>query len=220
MDLSEFKDKHFQQAYLFNPQDYGKIFAFVDFANVRNWAKSFWKEDNKEYLRREIDIEKVCQLIDHVKTEKKYFYYGHYKEHPDLPEQHTLNLKYRQSIFRIDKARKCGFKVRTKDIKEINNYDEDGRFFGKINKCNFDVEMTMDIIQQIDKYDTIFLWSGDSDFHTLLQYLKSKKKKVITICTRDFVSKELEINSDLYIPADSMKEHLEYIHVKTNQPKS
>ncbi|MDD5721289.1 MAG: NYN domain-containing protein [Candidatus Pacebacteria bacterium] len=217
MDLFEFKDKHFQEAYLFDPKEYGRIFSFVDFANVRNWAKVFWKKENKEYLKKEIDIEKIHKLINHIKASKKYFYYGHYKEHIDLPEEHTLNLKYRQSIFRIDKARKCGFRVRTKDIKEINNFDEDGKFLGKINKCNFDVEMTMDIIQQMEKYDTIFLWSGDSDFHTLLQYLKSKKKKAIVICARDFVSEELKMNCDKYIPADSLKDHLEY--VKTNSPK-
>lgn len=219
MDFSELKDEYFQGAYLFDPKEYGRIFAFVDFANVRNWAKAFWKTENKEYLKKEIDIEKICKLINYVKASKKYFYYGHYKEHIDLPEEHTLNLKYRQSIFRIDKARKCGFKVRTKDIKEISNYDEDGKFLGKINKCNFDVEMTMDIIQQMEKYDTIFLWSGDSDFHTLMQYLKSKKKKVVVICTRDFVSGELKMNCDKYIPADSLKDHLEYISPKTNPPK-
>lgn len=217
MNLDELKNQHFKKLYLFETDGCGRIFVFVDFANVRNWAKKFWPTENKEYLKREIDISKIADIINIICPERKYFYYGHYKEFPGLAPENTLNLKYRQSIYRIDKARKSGFKVRTKDIKEIHNFDEDGKFLGKINKCNFDVEMTMDIIQQMEKYDTIFLWSGDSDFHTLLQYVKSKKKKVITICTRDFVSEELYKYSDIFIPADSLKDHLEYI--KTNPPE-
>lgn len=33
--------------YLFNPEKYGNIFVFVDFSNVRYWAKSFWPDENK-----------------------------------------------------------------------------------------------------------------------------------------------------------------------------
>jgi uncharacterized LabA/DUF88 family protein len=219
MDLSQLKEKHFKEFYLFETESYGRIFTFVDFANVRKWARSFWPAENKEYLKREIDIAKIASVIDHIHPVRKYFYYGHYKEFPLLSPDNTFNLKYRQSIYRIDKARKAGFRVRTKDVKEINNFDEDGKFLGKLNKCNFDVEMTMDMVQQIENYDTIFLWSGDSDFHILLQYLKSKKKKIIVICNRDFVSEELYANADLFIPADPLKDHLEYINPKTNPPK-
>jgi uncharacterized LabA/DUF88 family protein len=219
MDLSELKNKHFKKFYLFETEEYGRIFVFVDFANVRKWAKSFWPEENKTYLKREIDITKVAHVIDYINPVKKYFYYGHYKEFPDFPSDNFLNIKYRQSIYRIDKARKSGFKVRTKPVKEINNFDEDGRFVGTLNKCNFDVEMTMDMVQQMENYDTVFLWSGDSDFHILLQYLKSKKKKVIILCNRGFVSEELYKYSDLFIPADPLKEFIEYIPVKTNPPE-
>lgn len=220
MNFDDLKKNHIKEIYLFPIEDYGKIFVFVDFANVRKWAKDFWPEDNKEFLKREIDIDKLAEIINYVKPLKKYFYYGHFKEYPDLPDSYVQNVKYRQSIYRIDKARKAGFKSKTKDIKEIKEFDEDGRFVGKINKCNFDVEMTMDIMQQLDNYDTVFLWSGDSDFHLLLQYLKSKKKKVIVCCARNFLSDELEKNSDLIIPADPLKDYLEYFRTdKTNPPR-
>ena len=211
MDLAKLREKQVRETYLFNPESYGRIFTFVDFANVRSWAKTFWPQDNKHQLKREIDIHKLAEIINYVSPLKKYFYYGHYKEYPELPAEHDLSAKYRQSIFRIDKARKCGFTVRTKDVKEINNFDVDGRFLGKISKCNFDVEVAMDMLQKIEKYDTVFLWSGDSDFHVLLNYLRSKKKKIVTICARDFLSKELNESSDLVLPADGLKDHLEYI---------
>ncbi|MFA5838943.1 MAG: NYN domain-containing protein [Candidatus Paceibacterota bacterium] len=214
MDLHELKRNH----HLFNPEGYGKIYVFVDFSNVRYWAKSFWPNENKQYLKREVDIKKLAEVINWINPEQKFFYYGHYKQHLELLPEHEYNVKYFQSIYRIDKARKAGFRVRTKNIKEINNFDDDGKFLGKLNKCNFDIEMAMDILLKINKYDTVFLWSGDSDFHFLLTYLQSKGKKIITICARDFTSDELRVSSHVFIPADPLKDLLEYIPIKTNTP--
>lgn len=214
MDLQELKRNY----YLFDPVSYGRIFAFVDFSNVRHWAKTFWPQENKEYLKKEIDIQKIADICGLVRPQKKFFYYGHYKEYPLLPVENPFNVKFRQSIYRIDKARKVGFVVRTKDIKEIDNFDDEGKFLGRINKCNFDIEMAMDMILKIEKYDTAFLWSGDSDFDYLLRHLKSKKKNVITICARDFASDELRCNSDLFIPADPLKDLLEYLPQNKSTP--
>ncbi len=214
MDLQDFKRNY----YLFNPTDYNRIFVFVDFSNVRHWAKSFWPEENKKYFQREIDIKKIANICDWIKPEKKFFYYGHYKKYPKLPPEHPFNIKYRQSIYRIDKARKAGFIPRTKDIKEIDNFDDDGKFLGKLNKCDFDIEIAMDMLLKIDKYDAVLLWSGDSDFHFLLNYLKSKGKKIITICARDFASDELRTSSNLFLPADPLKNLLEYVSENKSTP--
>ena len=196
---------------LFNPKDFGKIFAFVDFSNVRYWAKSFWPLDNRERLVKEIDIAKVAQLIDMVGTATKFFYYGYYRARRSLPPEHPSNISHRNSVFRIDKARKAGFTVRTKNIKIIDTYDEAGRRQGQVHKCNFDVEITMDAIRELPKYDTAFLWSGDSDFGPLLAYLRSKGKKIVTICARAFASSELRKASAPFIPADRLREQLELV---------
>jgi len=214
MDLNDLK----RQYYLFDPSGFGRIYSYVDFSNVRHWAKSFWPIDNKERWTKEVDIEKLAGVIELINPLKKFFYYGHYKERPELPWEDASNIKYRNSIFRIDKAHKAGFVPRTKGIKEINDFDENGKFIGRRSKCNFDIEMAMDMLLKIEKYDTVFLWSGDSDFHYLLKYLQSKKKKIITICARDFASDELRESSDLFIPADPLKDLLEYIPEKRSTP--
>lgn len=212
MELKDLQADNYRDTYLkFDSKEYGRIFAFVDFANVRHWAKSFWPIENKEWLTKEIDIAKLGSLIDSINPEKKFFYYGHYPEYPELDRAHTYNVRYRKSIYRLSKAQTAKFTTRTKDIKEIKDFDEDGKYSGTIKKCNFDIEMAMDMLTKIEKYDTVFLWSGDSDFHLLLQYLQSKKKKIIVVCARSFVSKELDSNSDLFIPADPFKEILEYV---------
>ena len=214
LGLEEFKRDY----YLFDPIDFGRIFVFVDFSNVRHWAKSFWLEENKKYLKREIDIRKITDICEMIRPVRKFFYYGHYREHPDLPPENPFNIKYRQSIYRIDKARKAGFEVRTKPIKEIDDFDDEGKFLGRKHKCNFDIEMTMDILLRIEKYDSIFLWSGDSDFHYLLKHLQAKKRKIVTICARDFASDELRTHSDKFIPADPLRDLLEYLPHKNSTP--
>jgi uncharacterized LabA/DUF88 family protein len=204
--------------YLFSPSPYGRIFVLVDFSNVRHWAKSFWPEDNKNRIKREIDIKKLADVINWVSPEEKRFYYGYWKENLELSKDNEINVKHRNSWFRIDKAVKNGFIPRSKEIKEIPIFDDGGKFNGYSPKCNFDVEITLDAITQMPKYDTLFLWTGDSDFDELLRYLKSKGKKIITICSRDFASNELENNSTLFIPADPLKDFLEFIPYKTDTP--
>ncbi|MDO8555245.1 MAG: hypothetical protein Q7R75_01625 [bacterium] len=50
--------------------------------------------------------------------------------------------------------------------------------------------------------------------------MKSKKKKIIVICARDFASDELQNKntSDLFIPADPLKNLLEYIPENKSTP--
>ncbi len=194
---------------LFNPKEFGTIFAFVDFGNVRYWAKSFWPDDNRERLVREIDIEKVANAIDLMGAAEKCFYYGHYRVQRNLMPEHPLHAQHQDSLFRIDKAKKAGFKVLTKPIKIIDTFDDAGHHKGHIYKCNFDVEITMNMIRQLPKYDTVFLWSGDSDFQPLLAYLKRKGKKIVTLCARDFASSEIRRVSTLFIPAERLKAQLE-----------
>lgn len=213
MNISEIKRDY----YLFNPRGYGRIFVFVDFGNVRHWAKSFWPKENKKYLQKEIDIEKIATVCEWIRPSRKFFYYGHWPENKKFSPEHENNNKFRQSIFRVDKAAKAGFTIRTKEIKMIDKFDENGRFLNRFPKCNFDVEIAMDMILKIEKYDSIFLWSGDSDFDGLLRYLKSKDKRTIAICAREFASEELRNSCDLFLPADPLKSHLEYAR-KTSTP--
>ncbi|OGH87633.1 MAG: hypothetical protein A3J93_03885 [Candidatus Magasanikbacteria bacterium RIFOXYC2_FULL_42_28] len=207
MDLESFKGKY----YLFNPEQFGNIFVFVDFGNVRPWAKDFWPKENKFRFCKEIDIAKLADVCNWINPKKKFFYYGHFKSRLDLFKNHPENIKSRNSIFRLDKARGCGFLVKTKEIKMVPHHDEDGLFVGKAPKCNFDVEITMDLLTKIHKYDTVVLFSGDSDFSGLLSYLKNRNKKIVVVCTRARMSKELQEVADKFIPAESLKEFLVYI---------
>jgi len=213
MNLDELKRNY----YLFDPVSFGRIFVFVDFGNVRPWAKEFWPEENKYRICIEIDIKKLAEFCDLVRPAEKFFYYGFFSDDAVPPGSRNENVRHKNSIYRIDKARKSGFSVRSKEIKMIPHYDEDGKFLGKTPKCNFDVEIALDAMRKFEQYDTVMLFSGDSDFGKLLGYLKSKGKKIIVVSTRTRMSVELERVADKFIPAETMKDLLRY-DIKTNTP--
>ncbi|MFH1582724.1 MAG: NYN domain-containing protein [Candidatus Falkowbacteria bacterium] len=206
MNLEELK----AQYYFFEKGAFGTIYVLIDFGNVRPWAKDFWPEENRFRYCVEIDIEKLADVCSWVNPKKKIFYYGYFAKRDDLPENHEYNIKHKTSIFRIDKARKSGFEIRSKEVKMIPRYNEEGKYLGKIPKCNFDVEITKDAITKMEKYNTIMLFSGDSDFGDLLSYLKEKGKKIIVVCTRNRMSVELEKVADKFIPAETLKNFLRY----------
>ncbi len=76
---------------------------------------------------------------------------------------------------------------------------------GDIRKANFDVEIAVDVMEMLDKFDTLVLFSGDSDFDYLLRKLKKKNKNTIVISTKHHISKELINSSDKYIDLKKLK---------------
>lgn len=66
-------------------------------------------------------------------------------------------------------------------------------------KCNFDVEMTMDMLDDVEKFTAIMLFSGDSDMKAPLERLKVKGKKIGVVGVRGMVADELHQIKDKYI---------------------
>jgi len=67
----------------------------------------------------------------------------------------------------------------------------------------------------LDKYDSICLFSSDSDFTALLRFLKNKGKKVILI-KGGFAQHELVDLADLLINAQDIKQHITFIKQKSS----
>src|SRR3990167_7845353 len=80
--------------------------------------------------------------------------------------------------------------------------DGQGRYI-EIPKSNFDVEISVDAIRTIKQYDTFCLFSGDSDFTYLSQFLKRKGKKIIVIVFVKVFHTLREV-CDLYINAQKV----------------
>jgi uncharacterized LabA/DUF88 family protein len=146
----------------------------VDAANYRKYLS-----DNN--IR--IDWLEFRQLMESLYTEVMLFYYdgtitrSWFKhKHPDSTDAQLSKAKKKQKRF-FQKLRELNYQVVQKPIAQIyraetNDYDY---------KCNFDVEITMDVMENLEKFDVFVLCSGDGDFINLAKRLKRKYHKEIHV---------------------------------------
>ncbi|MDD3498689.1 MAG: NYN domain-containing protein [Candidatus Moranbacteria bacterium] len=98
--------------------------------------------------------------------------------------------------------KKLFFKIITKELKKI----PDGR-----NKCNFDVEIAvdiMDIIAERNLPDVVVLVSGDSDFCYLIERIKKEGSRVIVVGSYLSVSVESKAAADSYIFTENISDEI------------
>lgn len=205
----------------FDPKEYGRVFAFVDYGNVQHWYDEDRRKADGTRLQPDevffVDIKKLGAFLDKFVTHKR-FYYGHI---PNKPA--TLHI--------IALAEHCHFQKVTKPVHRTRHYltlgdhagharvyrDEFGKDFILIPKCNFDVEITLDAVRRLQDYDSLMLLSSDRDFEKLLHYLKRRHKKVILVAG-GYVSKDLSRHADKVVYAHRIKDLIADIKKKKARP--
>ncbi len=65
-------------------------------------------------------------------------------------------------------------------------------------KCNFDVEIAMDIMDDLDKVSAVMLFSGDSDLAAPLERAKLQGRRAYVVGVRGMVAGELFAVADAY----------------------
>ncbi|MEK7169791.1 MAG: NYN domain-containing protein, partial [Patescibacteria group bacterium] len=106
--------------------------------------------------------------------------------------------------------KKTGFALVTKFLKVIRNEAHD-------RKANFDVEISVDAILKLASFDTLVLFSGDSDFNYLVKILRRDfQKKVVVISSQDHVSSELIDACDIFIDVKKLRKDIERIERGTD----
>lgn len=184
------------------------IFVYLDLTNIFHWQNALgWK------FRIEDMIE---QLFTFSNSKEIKVYYG--KNGKDLKNSEAFH----------NRIKKTGAILRTKPMKFIPKTIHEGMFFqrktltlfddsvkNKIRellyelqnsgivieepKCNFDVEMTMDMLDDVEKMTAVLLFSGDSDMCAPLERLKVKEKRIGVVGVRGKVAGELHQIKDKYI---------------------
>lgn len=187
--------------------------VYIDFANVINWQTR---------LGWHIDLKRLKQFLNSFTTIKEIKFYNgllegdekslnilnQVKENGYLVRTKTvkvIKLSIDVSSINIEsptilknfirqpllkKLKIETIQYLNNQLKELNNqgikelYDL---------KCNFDVEISIDMLIDCEKNkaDNFILWSGDSDFFDLITMLFSRKKKVVVFSTARRVSREL-----------------------------
>lgn len=184
------------------------VIAYLDLTNMFHWQDVLgWK------FRIE---DAVGQLFTFPNIKEIKVYYG-------LNERDKKNSEAFHN-----RIKKTGAILKTKSMKFITKNINEGLFFqrrtmtlfdgpvkNKIQelidelqksgiiieepKCNFDVEMAMDMLDDAEKLTAVLLFSGDSDLLEPLERLKVKGKKIGIVGVRGRVASELYDIKDKYI---------------------
>ena len=160
------------------------VYIFIDASNLWEAQKArgrlFDYEKLKKYLKEKFNASII-----------KIFYYSAY------PAEGTrdYSLDGRHKFFTFLK-KGLGFVVRKKELKRISVVTLDGQSIEE--KGNMDVEITIDVLHHIKKYNIAIFFTGDSDFLALVSYLRSGGKKVFIFSSRNNVSEELRTGADGY----------------------
>lgn len=169
----------------------GRAYVFIDAANILYSQQTLgWRIDYKrlyEYCADETKLVGVRYYTGKVGTLEK-------------------QLKF------IRKLETLRYTVVAKEVKFIKI---DG---GKLlPKGNLDVELALDAMRLASKYDSLVLFSGDSDFAYLIDLLKESGKQVIVLSTRGHVSKEL-LDRAKYVDLRKLKDRISLESLKNQEP--
>lgn len=162
----------------------GRTVVFIDAANL---------ESSVKHLGWWIDYEK---LFSYFKDNTELAGIRHYCVRHDDERQ--------DKFFTV--LKRTGYKLITKPLKVITEAD---KFKGDLRKANFDVEIALDAYLLSDSFDTLVLFSGDSDFDYLVRRLREKNKKVIVISTKYHISKELIASCNKYVDLKKLRPYIE-----------
>lgn len=161
-----------------------RVFVFIDASNL--WATQKTKGNM-------FDLAKLKNYLKdkHEATELKIYYYDAYPA-PNTRDR-SIDGKFRFYVF-LEKS--LGFIVRKKALKQIRTETDHGIIIKE--KGNMDVEMAIDVVNQINNYDEMILFSGDSDFLSLINFARNGGKSTFVYSTDNNVSRELKTGSDGY----------------------
>ncbi len=190
-----------------------KTHIYIDYANVRPWSgKLGWH----------IDLKRLKQFLDSFNTIEAINFYNGYllgNERSEKEKRETEDCKY---ILRTKPVKIMKFSINASRIppdstalldqfvrrallrkyevgtieylnERFKDMNKKGEYFIEDMKCNFDVEIGVDMLLDCERNsaENFILWSGDSDFADPVERLISAGKNVILFATARKVSKEL-----------------------------
>ncbi|OGM91095.1 hypothetical protein A2755_00030 [Candidatus Wolfebacteria bacterium RIFCSPHIGHO2_01_FULL_48_22] len=162
----------------------GKVYVFIDAANIFYSQRTLKWRISYERLRRYFESEcDLGKIFIYTATDAK------------RPNQEKF----------VRMLTSNGFIVRTKPVKQIRIAEGVYQWKG-----NFDVELTMDMLDHLNAYDTAVLLSGDSDFAPVIDRVKSHQKRVIMMSVKGHISKEL-LDRAKYVNLKKLKRDIELV---------
>lgn len=186
---------------------------YIDYANVRPWS-------NK--LGWHIDFKRLKQFFDSFNTIEAVNFYNGYLEGSQQSEKEIKEIENQKYVVRTKPVKIMRFPIDASSIpldstalldqfirrallrkyeagtieylnERFKDMNKKGEYYIEDRKCNFDVEIGVDMLLDYgrNRTETFVLWSGDSDFADPLEKLLQAGKKVVLFATARKISKEL-----------------------------
>ena len=180
----------------------GKTLAIIDWANVYGWSKKLKWEikpqkffnylksypeiyDIRFYFGEELGNEKSENFQQEIKNIGYVLISKDVKWVPiSLEKSHFKNLLQELAII-SDNLKNSNSKV-SNQLKKLLKTPIYRR------KCDFDCEISLDIVNNLDKFDSLILFSGDGDYAVIVDELIKKNKQVIVVFAKGHKGKEYE----------------------------
>lgn len=187
--------------------------VYIDYANVRPWSTK---------LQWHIDLKRLKQFLDSFDTTKAINFYNGYLDGDAQSEKEIKDVEDRKYVVRTKPVKILHFPIDVSSIpkdstalldqfirrallrkyevgtieylnERFRDMNKKGEFYIEDRKCNFDVEIGVDMLLDNEKNEaeTFALWSGDSDFADPLEKLLKQGKRVILFGTAGRISSEL-----------------------------
>ncbi|MDP3729540.1 MAG: NYN domain-containing protein [bacterium] len=170
------------------------IYVFIDASNL--WEAQKVKGKFFDYQKLKIFLKNKYDG-----TSIEVFYYTAYPANGT--RDYSLDGKHKFFTF-LKKGLK--FIVRKKELKRITITTKEGEAIEE--KGNMDVEMTIDAIHFLKKYNIAIFFTGDADFLALVNYIKRDGKKVYIFSSQNNVSQELRTGGDGYFDVLKIEEDI------------
>jgi len=183
-----------------------QIYVFIDASNLfYGGEKSLgWKIDYKKlikYLRKKYGVQRIFYYggieiydFDYSVLDKKPLDLNkliNYLEKKLIESklsqaQIVLLGRHIQRAKFYRKLKQFGYELKLKPVKIFT--DDEGN---TTKKANCDVDMTFDLMRLMGQYSEAVILSGDGDFAIVLNYLKSKKRKITILARGERTAKEI-----------------------------
>ncbi len=190
-----------------------KTRVYIDYANVRPWS---------EKLGWHIELKRLKQFLDSFDTIEAVNFYNGYLAGNERSEKEKTEAEDNKYFLRTKPVKIMELSIDVSSIlpdstvlvsqfirrallkkyeittieylnERFKDMNKKGEYFIEDMKCNFDVEIGIDMLLDCERNsaETFILWSGDSDFADPVEKLMNAGKKVILFVTARKVSKEL-----------------------------
>lgn len=140
----------------------GQTCVHIDWANVYGWGENVSPQKLALYLQKYEQIQAI------------HFYYG--------LDKHPKSYEF------LEEIKKIQFNLHTKLVKYITVSKKP---LVLKRKCDFDIEITIATLSQIQQFQSYIFFSGDGDFEPLYQKLIDERKQVIVVYARNHLGKEI-----------------------------